>query len=306
MNDACKNETLYMPISKSPMFYKIMHENKDVCIQLLQIILGFEIDRLEYQNEEQVIKTGLLSKGIRMDVYAKGSDKVYDIEMQSYPMDFLPLRLRYYQGAIDTNTVKRGTSYSSLNESFIIFICTFDLYKLGLPRYDLEVKCLQDFSLETELKQHFIILNTSAYMKAENDNMQALLEYINNGIVNNDKFVKKLDNLVGQANEDKAWVSNMWEGISLLEDAEIRTKDLEAREREAEAREREAEAREKNAEAREKDVEARERDAEAKMYEAQRSNKLTDFLLENDRIDDLKRCTKDPEFKQQIMEELGI
>ena len=83
------------------MFYKIMHENKDVCIQLLQIILGFEIDRLEYQNEEQVIKTGLLSKGIRMDVYAKSSDKVYDIEMQSYPMDFLPLRLRYYQGAIE-------------------------------------------------------------------------------------------------------------------------------------------------------------------------------------------------------------
>ncbi len=238
MNDACKNETLYMPISKSPMFYKIMHENKDVCIQLLQIILGFEIDRLEYQNEEQVIKTGLLSKGIRMDVYAKGSGKVYDIEMQSYPMNTLPLRLRCYQGAIDTNTVKRGTSYSSLHESFIIFICTFDLYKLGLSRYDLEVKCLQDFSLETGLKQHFVVLNTSAYMKAENGNMQALLEYINDGIVNDNKFVKELDNLVGQANEDKAWVSNMWEGISLLEDAEIRTKDVEARERNAEAREK--------------------------------------------------------------------
>ena len=241
-----------------------------------------------------------------MDVYAKSSDKVYDIEMQSYPMDFLPLRLRYYQGAIDTNTVKRGTSYSSLNESFIIFICTFDLYKLGLPRYDLEVKCLQDFSLETELKQHFIILNTSAYMKAENDNMQALLEYINDGIVNDNKFVKELDNLVGQANEDKAWVSNMWEGISLLEDVEIRTKDVEARERNAEAREKKAKAREKEAKAREKEAKAREKEAEARTAIAERNNKLTDYLLDQNRIDDLKRCTKDAEFKQQIMKELGI
>ena len=292
MNDVSKNETMYMPISESPMFYRIMHENKDVCIQLLQIILGFEIERLEYQNEEQVIKTGLLSKGIRMDVYAKGSGKVYDIEMQSYPMNTLPLRLRYYQGAIDTNTVKRGTSYSSLHESFIIFICTFDLYKLGLSRYDLEVKCLQDFSLETGLKQHFVVLNTSAYMKAENGNMQALLEYINDGIVNNNKFVKELDNLVGQANEDKAWVSNMWEGISLLEDAEIRARDAEAREKEAKAREKEAEAKTK--------------EAEARTAIAERNNKLTDCLLDQNRIDDLKRCTKDTEFKQQIMKELGI
>ena len=178
---------------------------------------------------------------------------------------------------------------------------------------------------------------------------QALLEYINDGIVNNNKFVKELDNLVGQANEDKAWVSNMWEGISLLEDAEIRARDAEAREKEAKAREKEAKAREKEAEAKTKDAEAREKEAKAREKEAkaktkeaeartreaeaktkktearekgaeaqiremeethikdtERNNKLTDCLLDQNRIDDLKRCTKDTEFKQQIMKELGI
>ena len=111
-------------------------------------------------------------------------------------------------------------------------------------------------------------------MKAENDNMQALLEYINNGIVNNDKFVKKLDNLVGQANEDKAWVSNMWEGISLLEDAEIRARDAEAREKEAEARTKEAE------------IEIR-KIKETQIKDTERNNKLTDYLLDQNRIVDL-------------------
>ena len=44
--------------------------------------------------------------------------------------------------------------------------------------------------------------------------------------------------------------------------------------------------------------------AEAKVREAE--IKLTDTLLDQNRFDDLKCASKDPEFKKQLMKELGI
>jgi predicted transposase/invertase (TIGR01784 family) len=282
-------EIKYMPISKGPMFYKIMHENKAICIKMLEIILGFEIEDLEYQNEEQVIETGLQSKGIRMDVYAKGSGKVYDIEMQNYASDSLPRRARYYQGAIDTNTLLKSRDYDSLPESFIIFICSLDLYEKGLAMYKINMICEEDNSIDTGFGEHFIFLNTKAYDNAKTLALKSLLEYIENGIVNDDDFVKQLDTLVKKANKDKAWVSNMWEGVT-FEDT-IRN-EIHALKRVAKAAEQKAEA-EKSA-------------REAAESKAEQNNKLTDYLLDNDRIEDLKRCTKDPEFKRKLIEELGI
>ena len=292
MNHENSQQIKYMPINIGPMFYRIMHENKDICIKTLEIILGFEIERLEYQSEEQTIETGLHSKGIRMDVYAKGENKVYDIEMQNYATRSLPKRARYYQSAIDTNNLLKSRDYDSLPESFIIFICPFDFYNKDWAIYRFEVLCKDDISINSEFGEHFIFLNTQAYMNAQSPALKALLNYINDGTVcDEDEFVKQLDNLVEQANKDKAWVSDMWEGVTFEETIE---NEIRALKREVETMEQK--------------YEKRLEEAEAKIVtaEAERNNEFTSYLLDNNRIEDLRRCTKDPDFKKQVMEELKL
>ena len=118
--------------------------------------------------------------------------------------DSLPKRARYYQGAIDTNNLLKSRDYDSLPESFIIFISSFDLYGKGWAVYSVDMLCKDDISIDTGIGEHFIFLNTQAYNNAQTPALKSLLEYIENGIVNDDEFVKQLDSLISQANEDKA------------------------------------------------------------------------------------------------------
>ena len=109
--------------------------------------------------------------------------------------------------------------------------------------------------------------------------MRSLLEYINDGTVKGDKLSNTLDGLVQDANKDKRWVNSMWEGLTR---AEIMTIDLNAWQRKAEeakaALAAEAEARAKA------EAQAQTREAEARAKETE--IKLTDILLDQNRIDD--------------------
>ena len=261
-------------------------KNKKACIQTLEAILGFEIEKIEYINQEQEIDAGVESKSIRADVYAKEDGKVYDIEMQNYTKPDLVKRMRYYQSAIDTSELEKGVTYDKLPETFIIFICTFDMFDKGHAKYEFEVSCINHKDVEAGFGQHFIALNTTAYKSLENSPLRSLLEYINDGTVNSDKLSKTLDELVQKANKDKRWVSGVWKGLTREENWAIDRQIYQNKIDDAEARARQAE------------IMARAKvEAEAKF---------TDTLLDQNRIDDLKRASKDPEFKQQLMKELGI
>lgn len=75
----------------------------------------------------------LASKGIRLDIYVKDENNtVYNVEMQRGKNRNLPKRLRYYQGNIDLDLISKVEYYRKLSKSYIIFICTFDLFKAGL------------------------------------------------------------------------------------------------------------------------------------------------------------------------------
>ena len=46
--------------------------------------------------------------------------------MQNVTSEDLPKRARYYQGLLDLDMMERGKTYKELNDTTIIFICTFD------------------------------------------------------------------------------------------------------------------------------------------------------------------------------------
>ena len=175
------------------MFEKVL-QNKDICKELLERLLKIKIERLEYPEIEKTISPYYDSKGIRLDVYVKDSDKVFDIELQNSP-DLLGLRTRYYQSMVDADNLIKGEHFSGLPQSFIIFICTQDPFNNDLPIYTFRNHCDENLVLVLDdfaVKKFF---NANAYDKENDIEIKSFLEYIyNNKPV--DDFTDRINNLV--------------------------------------------------------------------------------------------------------------
>jgi len=159
------------------MFEKVL-QNKDICKQLLERLLKIKIEKLEFPELEKEISPYYETRGVRLDVYIKDSDQVFDIELQNYTELNLPLRTRYYQSMLDIDNLIKGQHYSELPTSFIIFICTFDPFKQELPIYTFVSKCLESSCLTLEDKATKKFFNAKAYNKEEDVEIKAFLEYI--------------------------------------------------------------------------------------------------------------------------------
>ena len=72
-------------------------KNEELCKELLEKLLHIKIDHIIYPELEKELTAYYEMKSVRLDVYVKDSDKIFDIEMQNQPTNYLPLRTRYYQ-----------------------------------------------------------------------------------------------------------------------------------------------------------------------------------------------------------------
>ena len=123
--------------------YAAKKENLEL---LLQIILGDDNLRLtdEVQAERE-FRSMPDKKQIRMDVYARDEmGQAYDMEPQGHNSDNILKRSRYYQGMLDTNLLETSHDYKQLPNSFIIFICDFDLLGEGLFIYTCGTACKEN------------------------------------------------------------------------------------------------------------------------------------------------------------------
>ena len=129
------------------IFYKVMHTHPDACKHLLELLLHIKIENMEMANEETLI-IDHDAKAIRLDVYVKDSDHVYDVEVQVVNTHDLPERARYYQSVMDVDMLKPGQTYDELKDSYVIFICMEDIFGLGLPLYSFKYLCKEDKNIE--------------------------------------------------------------------------------------------------------------------------------------------------------------
>ena len=120
---------------------------------------------------------------MRLDVYVEEekSGRVFDIEMQAVDRinDNLPLRTRYYQAMIDQNTLEKGQKFRALRESYIIFVCTFDPFGLGLRRYTFRSRCDERSELVLPDKAVRVFLNAKGRIGDETEEVCAFLDYVN-------------------------------------------------------------------------------------------------------------------------------
>ncbi|MBQ3836667.1 MAG: Rpn family recombination-promoting nuclease/putative transposase [Treponema sp.] len=186
------------------MFQAVM-KNPEVSSELVERLLGVRVKSVKYPKLEKKIAPYYATKGVRLDVYLKDEDKIIDVELQTYDMDALGKRTRYYQSMVDIDSLMKGEDYTELKDSYILFICKFDPFRdekkqgSGLYRYTFRNICAENSFVNLDDKCLKIIYNASAYEKAEDPKVRALLRFIQTNEPGEDSFARQLEDFVVKA-----------------------------------------------------------------------------------------------------------
>ena len=190
---------------KDDFMFSVIMRNPKFCKPFLERILDIKISRIEYPKSQETIDISADAKSVRLDIYVEdGKETVYNIEMQTTENRNLPKRTRYYQGMIDLNILEKGDNYKDLKRSFVIFVCTFDLFGEGRHIYTFENRCIQNLELGLGDGTTKIILNTKGTMNDVTPAMKKLLDFID-GKEPEDDYTKELDKAVQAVRKNEKW-----------------------------------------------------------------------------------------------------
>ena len=127
-----KLEILRDATLEDDVFFSSCLEGSNECAALmLRIILGRD-DLVVTEVRTQRWLQGILEHSVRLDVHAvDGDGNLYNIEMQKDDRGAERKRARYYSAMIDSRALGKGDGYSSLPESYVIFITRGDAIGRG-------------------------------------------------------------------------------------------------------------------------------------------------------------------------------
>ena len=190
------------------MFQEVLR-NPEICAELVERLLHIRVNHIEYPELEKTIAPYYTTKGVRLDVYLKDTDKIIDVELQSYPQEALGKRTRYYQSMIDMDSLMKGQDYSELKDSYILFICKRDPFRdenkkpYGLPCYTFRNICEENPVVNLNDKSLKVIYNASAYDEEKDEKVRAFLHFIHTNEPGKDDFTNRLSDMVEQIKENE-------------------------------------------------------------------------------------------------------
>ena len=194
-----------LTIQDNFIFQKVMR-NKRICKQTIERLLDIDIKDVSYPEEEKAIDVRLDSKSIRLDVYVN-DDKgtVFNIEMQtSKDMEELVKRTRYYQAMIDIDLLEKGQSYDALNNTYIIFICTFGVFTGNRHKYTFKNLCLEEQGLSLEDGSTKLFLSTKGTADDISKPLKIFLDYVD-GKLPADTLMQEIDAEVNTVRSCDEW-----------------------------------------------------------------------------------------------------
>ncbi|MBO7639794.1 MAG: Rpn family recombination-promoting nuclease/putative transposase [Treponema sp.] len=195
------------------MFQAVLHE-PNICAELVERLLHIRVSHVEYPEIEKQIAPYFTTKGVRLDVYLKDSDKIIDVEMQSYPQEALGKRTRYYSSMIDMDSLMKGQDYTELKDCYILFICKKDPFNddndrgYGLPCYTFSNKCHEDTGVNLNDKTIKVIYNASAYREEKDQRIRDFLHFVYTNECGEDDFSNRLSAIVEKLKENEKFRSD--------------------------------------------------------------------------------------------------
>lgn len=204
-----KRKTLQELTIKDNFMFGAVMVNEDLCKELLELILGFSIEKIVVDKEKSIVYHPEY-KGVRLDIIAADENGThYNIEMQVRKKKDLGRRNRYYHSQIDVDLLLRGMEYEVLPDSYVIFICDFDPFGKEKYQYTFESVCKEDSTLKLNDGNHTIFLSTRGKNKSDvSEGLVKFLEYVESGRYDSDTesqndFVKRLQNAVKNVIESR-------------------------------------------------------------------------------------------------------
>ena len=189
------------------LFCYILMNNEALCIELTEMITGRKVRKIAKIHTQKAVRLTKDGKGVRFDVYFEDDERIFDIEMQTTNTGNLRKRVRYYQAMIDMDHINKGGTYNELKESYVIFICTFDLFKKNRHKYTFVNTCIEDDSLVLDDEAYKIFLCAGGNADDCSEKMKDFLDYIS-GKGANGVFSKKIEAEVEDAHLKEEWRSS--------------------------------------------------------------------------------------------------
>ena len=193
------------------LFGKIM-SSPELCAEMLRRIFP-NLDMAEIKNVEmqKTLKHALHVRGVRFDILTSTARSIFDIEAQKRRLKDLPRRSRAYHiavgyDALDKKFLKKSGSYEDLPDTFIVFICTFDLFEKGRHVYTFKNFCAEDKEIGLGDGAHTIFLNTKGKLDDINPKLKNFLNFVDkNEAAEGDAFIKILDEKIKEAKHNAIW-----------------------------------------------------------------------------------------------------
>ena len=187
------------------IFQKVMLK-KHICKAVLERLLDISIKDIVYIHEEKNLDVRWDSKSVRLDVFVN-DDKgtVFNIEMQtSKDMEELVKRTRFYQSILDMYHIQKGQKYTTLNDSYVIFICTFPVFTGNRHKYTFKNVCIEDYEIDLNDGATKLFLSTKGTQHDVSKPLQAFLDYID-GQEATDELLRDIDDAVHEVKHCEAW-----------------------------------------------------------------------------------------------------
>ena len=207
MQAIIEDEATEPGFTNSVVFNLVMRRNPDLCKEVVETALGFELSKISYIETEKTIQPKLTSKNVRLDVVAKADGKMIDIEMQVAYEPSLARRARYYESAMDTDALKSGISYHELPESYVIFFCKGAPFGKGCAerRFVMMDALHPTEKMALDDGRTVVVLSAGNWVEVESPSLSKLLKYIHTGNVDDgsDNLTSRLENAVRELREDE-------------------------------------------------------------------------------------------------------
>lgn len=155
---------------------------------------------------------------------------------------------------------------------------------MGVVLCKFERTCENDPTVEFECRAHWIALNSLAWGKAESEGLRNLLRYVSTDeVAEGDALVNRIDAEVTKVNLRNGGSGMLLDTQTMLEqEARVQGR-IQGRE-------------EDRAEGREK----------GRAEGEGRYGRLVALLLEQDRLDDIRRANVDPDLRERLFREFGL
>lgn len=207
-----------LTITDDFLFCKVM-SNPDLCQEMIEILLDIKIDHISFIEQQHSIAPEYTKHSIRLDVYVKDSDRIFDIEMQTTDKYDLEQRTRYYQGLMDIDQLQHEMDYKKLKETYIIFICNFDPFYSNYSKY-VVTQCLNNNKkLKYDDNTHKVFYNLNGKPDRSMDydssiRLSQFLQYLRTKEPTND-FTYKVEQAAQEAKYNTSWrkeymTVNLW------------------------------------------------------------------------------------------------